>query len=833
MKILFRLSILFSYLFYLFHFDTIFAQNNIKQQITASNGTPKMIEFYPPSQTQGIGFAPPSATSVAISSTIAGNILNTYLTIPVGNTFSQISKTTDNYSITHTKYQQYYNGIKVEGAVYMVHDKDNYVSLMNGEFKPVAPNTSTQATLSETNALINAKNSLRGVSNFATVPPAELVFIDPQMSGSSVRLAYKFSLFSSTPTIQGYYVYVDAQNGNILFKNSYIHNCFAHNSTVENPKAKTQTEKLTKNLTPALGSLSTKYSGVISVNTDFFNGSYRLRDYSRGSGIETYNAYNLATYTPGPPASVNYDGSFPVSTDYTDTDNNWQEYNNTQKDNAALDVHTNTQNTYDYFKNTYNRNSLNNSGLVLKSYVNLFGNILNSVPSNQRGFASNAYWDGTRMVYFCGDGINYGPLVSQDVVAHELGHGLCQFTAGLYYFQESGALNEALSDIWGATVEYYKFGSTKQTWLIGEEFDLVNQTGFRSMSNPKSKGQPNTYRGQNWVWNNFFDGAGVHFNSGVINYWYYLLCQGGSGINDFNINYNVSPIGISSAAAITYYAETNLLTPTSNFLDFRNYLIQAATTLYGASSSQVTAVIEAFKAVGLTNPLQFGQEYYPTPCLLSDTPTSSALNGSDGVFESGVWAVTGCFTNHAPTYIQCLGGSGTYSYSSVIAIALSDKQTVIEAGKKISFIPEANRINNTSVPLPASTYIRLDPGPTGRIALRICTNYNTSGARQSSNETVANSIIDKEKVVKLNIIVSPNPTVDNFNVYYQLAEPSSVKIVLYNSEGKEIAILADERNQEGGEYIVGYDTENLSSGIYIIKLTTPLKSVSSKLVLQK
>lgn len=114
-----------------------YCQTNIKQQINSTkNGTPQLIEFYPTTQTNGASFAPPSATTVTTSSTTSGSVLTTYLKPPAGNTFTQVSNNTDNNNITHTKYQQYYNGIKIEGGVYMVHTKNGAVNLMNGSLSP-------------------------------------------------------------------------------------------------------------------------------------------------------------------------------------------------------------------------------------------------------------------------------------------------------------------------------------------------------------------------------------------------------------------------------------------------------------------------------------------------------------------------------------------------------------------------------------------------------------------------------------------------------------------------------------------------------------------------
>ncbi len=99
----------------------------------------------------------------------------------------------------------------------------------------------------------------------------------------------------------------------------------------------------------------------------------------------------------------------------------------------------------------------------------------------------NAFWDGTKMTYGDGDGVEFGPLVSLDVAGHEMTHGVTEHTANLTYSGESGGLNESTSDIFGTMVEFYANNANDPgDYLIGEEFDLANHAGFRRMDNPSS-----------------------------------------------------------------------------------------------------------------------------------------------------------------------------------------------------------------------------------------------------------------------------------------------------------------------------------------------------------
>ncbi len=204
----------------------------------------------------------------------------------------------------------------------------------------------------------------------------------------------------------------------------------------------------------------------------------------------------------------------------------------------------------------------------------------------------NAFWDGTAMTY--GDGSStINPLTTLDITGHEISHGVTEHTSNLNYSNESGAMNEAFSDCMGTAIEFYGKPATAN-WLIGNEIGAT----FRSMSNPNAYSQPDTYLGTNW-YSGSADNGGVHTNSGVMNYWFYLLSQGGSGTNDNGNSFTVSAQGLAKAAAITYRMNAVYLTSTSQYADARTYSIQAAIDLYGACSNEVIATTNAWYAVGV------------------------------------------------------------------------------------------------------------------------------------------------------------------------------------------------------------------------------------------
>jgi Zn-dependent metalloprotease len=194
--------------------------------------------------------------------------------------------------------------------------------------------------------------------------------------------------------------------------------------------------------------------------------------------------------------------------------------------------------TYDYFQQKHNRNSYNNQNAPLLGYVNANLTTLYGISND------NALWDGTRMTYGKG-GSSYDALTALDVVAHEIGHGVNSSTANLggnSNSGEPGALSEGFSDIWAACVENFAKPNQYANWSIGEDIALTAGGNLRSMSSPWVKGHPSTYLGNNW-----YTGASsstyIHTNNGVLNYWFYLLTNGGSGTNDNGVSFSVQGIG--------------------------------------------------------------------------------------------------------------------------------------------------------------------------------------------------------------------------------------------------------------------------------------------------
>jgi Zn-dependent metalloprotease len=462
----------------------------------------------------------------------------------------------------HYKYQQYYDTIPVEWAIFKIHVKNEKVESYSGTIwlnlqaktNPViSKNKAIEIAIIEHNADVymwqdkDEEKYLKMMTkdeNATYYPKPQLVIYK---TADKEVLAYKLTIYSKYPHSKKDY-YIDAEKGNIIDVIDKIHH------------------------TDTQGTAVTKYSGIQPIITDYYNGYYRLRESGRGNGIFTFNMQMGSNY---------YN-----AVDFTDDDNYWNNVN-PQKDEVATDAHWATEKYYDYFLNTFNRNSIDNNGFALYNYIH--ANLI------EMGLSSNvnAFWNGYYMTYGDGDAM-HSPLTTVDIIAHEITHGLTEFTAGLVYAGESGALNEAFSDIFGTVVEFYAKPNTAN-WTIGEDIG----SAFRSLANPNYYENPDTYFGDYWDLNNE-----VHNNGTVMSHWFYIVVNGKTGANDLGNNYSVTGIGMEKAAKIAYYTLVNYLPPNATYYDARFFTIVVATNLYGACSAEVQAITDAMYAIGVGEPYQ-------------------------------------------------------------------------------------------------------------------------------------------------------------------------------------------------------------------------------------
>lgn len=586
-----------------------------------------------------------------------------WFNLPDNSSFIQSKATNDNNGGKHYCYEQYVNGIKVEGGQILVHSYAGKVSDVNG----VVLEKGLEQFPIRNNILKKSKND--SIGGVVIIPDNNTVF----------RYAHKF-----ISEELGAYVYVDVENNDTLNIIPFIHDIqtsFTTNTlyygrqrltvnasgqwryySVQDPRIETISstgqslvgasastyntliqlcntycEKETDSLNSYISSINFKITnpdwyrdleeGVgKNVNPDLY---IKITD-SSGSIVyqsdviddweyinATFNPMLLldgSTYTiklyDEDVVSDDYGGGFTISTTTkgigTLTTSNFEVTINITG-NPLRDAHWGMEKTLAYYSNVLHRNSYDDNGAVVYQFINPFKP--DNLPCNAFARTEAPYC----MIYGLGDGVTFSPVVSLDVMAHEFSHMVTSHNIcnGLNYEGESGALNEGFSDIFGELVEGYTLG--QYDWTIAEKVTLLSPY-LRSLKAPKtgSPAQPTTYGVYPWLEpsnktkeNDF---GGVHTNSSILSYWFYLLCNGGSGVNDNNQSYNVKGIGITKATEIVYNTWMNRLTFRSTFADARESFIKEVISnpKYGKGSQEHQSVVNAWYAVGV------GEKYVDT-----------------------------------------------------------------------------------------------------------------------------------------------------------------------------------------------------------------------------
>ena len=565
--------------------------------------------------------------------------------LPQGNSFvdngvysgdsliSETSTYTDSLGYTHMKYKQYYNGVLVEGTTVQVHLKDGHIVYANGEYYR-CQNIVTQPNVGIDVAVASARKYIAAMWDGFFADSAIVVKDVPE-----VVICHSKQDATDTTLYLCYRMHVMPMNG-LVYVNAY-------NGTPEGYVSAT-------NFSSSIGSAYTRYSGIQPITTfdvnDFlcFGHEYWLYDESRR--IHTRNLRNKYYYDPTK-----------IITEFKDdNDNVWTTIEHqTNKDDGALDAHWGLEQTYDYFLYNHGWRSLDNHGCEINAFVH--ANILEGFDAsgNPVFTFNNSIYDAYDNHLEFGDGNDERDiLTSLDIVAHEFAHAIFhhkvnRFDIDTAETNETNAINEGLSDIWGACVENWAT-TGKQTWLIGEDTYLCS--GYkRNMANPKAKNHPNTYKGQ--YWDN--PRPERHKNAGVLNYWFYLLANGGSGTNDFGYHYNVNGIGIQDAARIVFRAETTYMDSQTDYKDACEYTIRSARELYHDSPEVLYTIIEAWRAVGLLS------DYYTRDNVFDDgsEPNIAIFNGIDN--SPDIWVRRN--NDGGTTHQTAMHNSTNYVYITIHA----------------------------------------------------------------------------------------------------------------------------------------------------------------------
>lgn len=656
----------------------------------------------------------------------------------------------DDLGLEHYYFDQYYKNVRIEGGEMIVHAKPE----RNGEFTtPIAKIANGNLVLKVdvgTTPAITASEALGKIfevfdstggdwhRDSTLYPTGELVIHQAELSRGFIPenmvLAWRFDIYAAQESTT---FFVDAQTGAIL-----------------------NTIPIAKNCDP--GTVATTWYGNQNISVTK-NGSspdnYILLD-----DCGTHN-WKLHIY------------NFDFSTEVNSSDAN---FNGNADEIVGGTTHWVLQRSLDYYGDTFGRDSWNGSG----------GNL--QAVSNDTITRNNASWTGGGNMYF-GSG-NSNSLTTDnwnaiDIGGHELTHGVTEAEAGLNYNKESGALNESFSDIFGEAIERYAKGSND--WLMG-----ADRGAIRSFINPNAFSQPDTYEGTNWVVvdgcspSNMNDQCGVHTNSGVQNFWFYLLVNGGSGTNDSSEVYAVTGIGFDKAAAIAYRNLTFYLTSTSDYLDAREGSLNAAADLFGNCSNEQIQTGRAWYAVHVGN----------------DNPNFN--NQVCGLITSGdYWGIN-----------STIGGG----------ICSND------------VIPSAGNVNYA-----ASREVRLLPGftATGTSAYTftayiepcaITVREAFVAPRPHEHNDLYNLSATMERAVLnttgIQMTLRPNPAQFNTTLSYMVEKTTTVQVILQDNVGRVLKTLQPSQIMAPGSYNLEINTSDLPAGLFFVSVHSNFGVSTQKMI---
>ncbi|EFL34979.1 neutral zinc metalloprotease [Streptomyces viridochromogenes DSM 40736] len=456
----------------------------------------------------------------------------------------------DSDGTVHTRYERTYDGLPVLGGDLVVKSTkaDATASVVKATRAAIKPATTTAAvsTAKAERQALSAAKAGKAKSPDVDKAPRKVIWA----ASGKPTLAYETVVggLQADGTPNELHVVTDAATGEKLFEYQGIET----------------------------GTGNTMYSGTVTLGTTQSGSTYNLTDGARGG----HKTYNLNRGTSG------------TGTLFSGPDDVWGNGSASNAETAGADAHYGAALTWDYYKNVHGRSGIRGDGVGAYSRVHYGNNYV------------NAFWSDSCFCMTYGDGSgNTHPLTAIDVAGHEMTHGVTSNTAGLNYSGESGGLNEATSDIFGSTVEFYANNSGDVgDYLIGEEIDINGDgTPLRYMDKPSKDGASKD------SWYSGIGSIDVHYSSGPANHFFYLLSEG-SGTKTINgVTYNsatsdglpVTGIGRDKAEKIWFRALTTKFTSTTNYAAARTGTLAATGELYGTDSAEYKAVQDAWAGINV------------------------------------------------------------------------------------------------------------------------------------------------------------------------------------------------------------------------------------------
>jgi Zn-dependent metalloprotease len=551
----------------------------------------------------------------------------------------------DAYGLTYERYQQYAGFAQVLGGQLTLYrdDAGNIVNVVGSHYPGIAP--ANAATLSHGDAAAVAGRD---------IGPAATRNVDLMIDPASGRLFFRVE---SRTFDSRWFHWIDASNGGII--NRY--------NGIETDGTGVGVKDDAKDLTGVTTSHGSSGHGATGPHYDLSASDGRQITY------DARNRTSLLYYV-------------------TDSDDVWNLVTSNRASPgqpALIDAQYYANVADDYYQSAHGLN-----------WLTCTGKAMSSVGHYSKNY-NNAFWNGTYLVYGDGDGTTFRELSGGlDVVAHESAHAVTDCTSALVYQDESGALNEAFSDMMGNSAEFFAnelnatncvraaLQSSCADWLIGEDVYLPadDQPGFRNMSDPAEDGDPDHYSERQIGGG---DNGGVHSNSGIPNHAYYLLVNGGQNAGcarghshcaDDGGAINVSGVGLAAAERI-FFLGFSLLTQNATMCEAR-----AATEAVAGVNQP--SVANAWRAVGLTDSvcgLSTGPTATPTPtATATETPTAAptatatptpppgtpgtmhvgSLAGVSGKLAKGSWQARVTVSVHDSVHGPVDGATVTLSWST-------------------------------------------------------------------------------------------------------------------------------------------------------------------------
>lgn len=502
---------------------------------------------------------------------------------------------------THYRYQQYYKNIPVEGAFYIEHftpkGKLDYINAKVSTH--ITQNATPQiSALNAVSTLIDSiqiryehkghpvefawqdstwENQIKSDkqdSNATWYPKAKLIWaidtmknVQAIIQGDRYKLAYKVLITTIKPSFNVFTYYINANNGAIL---KY------HSNSLDASGNDIQADV---------------YSyGPQWLDADWQGGlvqKFRLFANDQTHNIHTKKFVYNEAWDNMP--ETRYHAGYWGNTYLSETSPHFY---------ATI--------TWDFFRQYFSRTGMDGD----KALIRIKAEWKNPNGSNHYNADYLNLTSDINLLRFGYASTNEDYGFEPSVVAHEFTHGITHYTAGLDYSNESGALNESFSDIFGTVVQAIMLEQTYTDWIVGDRIPNTS-TGERSLKDPNdygthwsgqydnnghpiyALGQPAKYHGQYWCnCPGGIDNGGVHINSGVQNHWFYLLSYGSSSLG-------IQGIGMMKAAKIAYSALTNDLIPSSEYINSSLATIKEAGVLFGSCSQEQKSTVKAWTAVGI------------------------------------------------------------------------------------------------------------------------------------------------------------------------------------------------------------------------------------------